>query len=295
MRLITLTFLLLIFSNSASLASGAFPLDDHEQVLVGINQKYVIKDRETLIELARVYDVGYNEITASNISIDPWVPPRGTRILLPTSWVLPGVYREGVIINLPEMRLYYYPVINDRLYVITYPIGIGRQGFNTPLGIFSITAKVKDPTWYVPEKIRKENPELPLSVPTGPDNPLGSYWLQLSRKGYGLHGANMPYGIGRKVSHGCIRLYPEDIKVLFGLVKPGTKVKIIDEPVKVGLFDNKVYIEVHGDYRPESELISLATKKLRRKNLLKYVNSQLLVESIKNATGLPADISKSSP
>jgi len=253
---------------------------------------YTIRDKETLILLARAYDLGYNEITDANREVDPWVPARGTSIFIPNSWLLPEIIDHGIIINLAEMRLYAFFSMDGSKYVATYPIGIGREGFNTPTGTYTITLRVKDPVWRVPADIRKEKPELPAYVMPGPDNPLGKYWLQLSVNGYGIHGTNMPYGIGRRVSHGCIRLYPEDIELLARFVEPGTPVRIINEAVKVGRHDNNVYIEVHRSEEGDSELIQMATEKLGRKRLLKYVDTQLMIQAVKSATGLPAVISK---
>ncbi|GBD96640.1 MAG TPA: LysM peptidoglycan-binding domain-containing protein [Nitrospirae bacterium] len=292
MRILTLTVALLLLAVSNIYGSGVFPLDNPSKLIIGVNRTYTIQDDETLIKLAREYDVGFNEIAAANSNSDPWVPDNGSRIIIPTSWLLPEILDDGLIINLAEMRLYYFFILNNRKYVTTYPIGIGRQGFNTPTGIFRVTLKVKDPVWHVPDNIREENPELPAFVPPGPDNPLGGYWLQLSVNGYGIHGTNRPYGIGRRVSHGCIRLYPEDIKTLFKFIKPGTPVKILNEPVKTGMYNNKVYIEVHRSGIEDPELMMLAVKNLGRKRLLKYVDTQLMIHAIKSATGLPAVISR---
>jgi L,D-transpeptidase ErfK/SrfK len=291
-RIFAIILLLLLYVTSNIYASGAFPLNDPASILIGANKTYTIKDKETLVELAREYDIGYQEIVAANKDIDPWVPENGTEIIVPTRWILPDILDEGIIINLAEMRLYYFFSVNKNRYVKTYPIGIGRQGFNTPTGSFKITAKIKNPVWHVPGTIREEDPELPAFVPPGPDNPLGKYWLQLSINGYGIHGTNRPYGIGRRVSHGCIRLYPEDIEVLFKLLQRGTTVKIVDDPVKAGMYDNKIYIEVHPSDIDKSKLLLLAVKNLSRKHLIKYIETRYLIREINKATGLPAVISK---
>lgn len=253
---------------------------------------HTINSKKTLIELARKYDVGYNEIVDANSHTDPWIPEHNARIMIPISWLLPEIVDDGIIINLAEMRLYHFLSVKELKYVSTYPIGIGVQGFNTPTGNFRITKKMKAPVWYVPDIIREENPELPAFVPAGPDNPLGGYWLQLSINGYGIHGTNRPYGIGRKISHGCIRLYPEDIKILYTFVKPGTTVKILNEPVKAGMYNNKVYIEIHRSEIEDSELLMYTARELSRKRLLKYIDTQLMIQAVKNATGLPTVISK---
>lgn len=289
--LIHLLIALLILASNAA-ASGAFLMDTASSDIVGDVSTYTIRDNETLIELARKYDVGYNEITAANKNVDPWVPGRGTKIILPTSWILPYVSDNEIIINLAEMRLYYFFSIDEIKYVTTFPLGIGRQGFTTPEGSFKITARVKDPVWTVPEHIRKELPELPPMVPPGPENPLGKYWIQFSANGYGMHGTNRPYGIGRKVSHGCIRLYPEDIERLYRTTNVGTPVRIINEPIKTGKHQNRVYIEVHRSEMTDSELLNIAFEKLGEKGLFRYVNISLIFDEVKRATGLPAVISK---
>lgn len=271
-------------------ASGAFPISDPSITIIGFNESYTIKNEETLIELARDYDIGYNEIVAANNGIDPWIPKKGTKIVIPTRWLLPEGMDEGILINLAEMRLYYYYSSNDNNYVKTFPVGIGKEGFDTPTGIYNITSKVEGPIWRIPDSIRPEYPDLPDYVPQGPDNPLGKYWMELGN-GYGIHGTNSPFGIGRKVTHGCIRLYPEDIEVLFKFVRYGANVKIVDEPVKTGIFNDQVYVEIHRSGKSDEELLQIAMDKLSRKPLKDKINMQALLQEIKNATGLPAVIS----
>ena len=292
MRIFLFTLLLCIFTFPDLHASGAFPMDDASTSLIGSTMSHTIRDGETLVILARAYDVGYNEITFANPDVDPWVAETGTQAVIPTSWLLPEILHKGILINLAEMRLYYFFTIDRTNYVSTYPIGIGREGFNTPTGDYRVTLKVKDPIWKVPEDIRKEKPELPAFVHPGEDNPLGKYWLQLSVDGYGIHGTNKPYGIGRRVSHGCIRLYPEDIEILSNFIEPGTPVKIINEPVKVGVVHGHVFIEVHRQEDSGLDLMNLAVMKLSRKHLLEKIDTPLLIEAVNSATGLPANISK---
>ncbi|TNF55695.1 LysM peptidoglycan-binding domain-containing protein [bacterium] len=292
MRITVCILILLLFRIPGAFASGSFPIGNQYGSLVGVNHTYVIQDKETLIEVARKYGIGYNEIISANKEIDPWVPDRGSKVIIPTAWLIPEMLDRGIVINLAELRLYYFFMINSRRYVRTYPIGIGREGMDTPTGSFSITAKVKDPVWKVPENIREEDPELPALVPPGPDNPLGKYWFQLSVKGYGIHGTTRPFGIGRRVSHGCIRLYPEDIEELSQLVKTGTTVKIVDEPVKVGTDHNRVLIEIHSSGRSNAELEMLALGKLHEKHLLHQIENHAFREAIQGATGLPTQISQ---
>lgn len=292
MRTAACILILLMFHNPGVFASGAFPIGNQYGSLVGVNHTYTIQDKETLIEIARQYGIGYNEIVSANRGIDPWVPDRGSKVIIPTAWLIPEILDRGIVINLAELRLYYFFMINSRRYVRTYPIGIGREGMDTPTGSFSITAKVKDPVWKVPESIREENPELPALVPPGPYNPLGKYWFQLSVKGFGIHGTTRPYGIGRRVSHGCIRLYPEDIEELSRLVKTGTTVKIVDQPIKVGTDHNRVLIEIHSSGRSDKELEMLALGKLHERHLLHQIEDHAFREAIQGATGLPTQISR---
>jgi L,D-transpeptidase ErfK/SrfK len=287
----SLITLLMLAGNAA--ASGDFIMDSASSDIIGYVSTHTIREDETLIELARKYDVGYNEITAANKDVDPWLPERGTEIIVPTVWVLPSVSDNEIIINLAELRLYYFFTNGTVKYVTTYPVGIGRQGATTPEGTFEITARVKDPVWIVPESIMQETPGLPRMVPPGPENPLGKYWIQLSVNGYGIHGTNRPYGIGRTVSHGCIRLYPEDIERLYRSTHPGIPVKIINEPVKIGQHRNRVYIEVHHHSEVnESELLQRVFARLAEKHLLRYVDTSLVMDELKRSTGIPAVVSE---
>jgi len=281
--------ILLVFLASDLHASGAFPFKGPGTTLIGTSQRYTIKGEETLIDLARRFDLGYNEIISANRNIDPWVPERGTEIIIPTSWIIPEIMDEGILVNLAEMRLYLFLNLGDKRYVMTFPIGIGREGFDTPQGIYRITAKVRDPVWRVPEEIMRERPHLPPYIPPGPENPLGRYWLQLSIKGYGIHGTNRPYGIGRRVSHGCIRLYPEDLETLVRYVKVGTMVKVINKPVKVTRHNNKLYIEIEPSSGPIPYPLVMET--LRHSYLMEYVDKERLIDAIQNPTGLPTVIS----
>jgi L,D-transpeptidase ErfK/SrfK len=189
------------------------------------------------------------------------------------------------------MRLYYFFKQKKSKLVKTYPIGIGSEGNNTPEGKFSVIQKIVKPSWYVPESIRKERPQLPKVVPPGRDNPLGSHALRLSLGTILIHGTNKPYGIGRRISHGCIRLYPEDIPKLFKLVSKGTKVTIIRQPVKIGIENNKVYIEVHKDENININYFNEAERLLRKKNLLKKIDTKKLYDALEQKKGIPVRIS----
>ena len=213
--------------------------------VIGRLEYHTVGAKENLLLIARQNDLGFIETVAANPGIDPWLPAPGRTLVLPKAHILPDAPHEGIVINLPELRLYYFNG-NDAP-VITYPIGVGRRGRETPIGSTKIVRKRPAPTWTPPPSIRAERPELPASVPPGPDNPLGDFALDLGWRHYVLHGTNKPYGIGRRVSSGCIRLYPEDIENLFAMVKVGTPVTVVDQPMKLGWSDGRLYMEVHPD------------------------------------------------
>lgn len=209
--------------------------------LIGAIRHYTVKKDDNLYDITRKYDIGIVELLAANPGVDVWEPPVGQELILPTQHVLPAQPRKGIVINLAEMRMFFYP---DETHVMSFPIGIGRDGWETPLGPTSVALKRENPTWTPPLSIREENPDLPEIVPAGPDNPLGKYALSLGKAGYAIHGTNRPYGVGKRSSHGCIRLYPEDIAVLFQHVKVGTPVVILDMPYKLGWQDGTLYLEM---------------------------------------------------
>jgi L,D-transpeptidase ErfK/SrfK len=201
---------------------------------------------DTLLEVARRYHLGYVEMVAANPDTDPWVPGEGTDIILPTIHLLPNLddaEPEGIIINLADMRLYYFAKPGDP--PKSFPIGIGRDGLLTPTGVTKVVRKQAEPSWRPTERMRKEKPELPEVVPAGPDNPLGSRAIYLGWPQYLIHGTNKPWGVGRRVSSGCVRMYPEDIEKLFEMVEVGAKVTVIDQPIKTGWIGNDLYMEAH--------------------------------------------------
>lgn len=206
---------------------------------------------DTLIDIARRHGLGYEDIARANPDVDIWLPGENTEVVLPTRFVLPPGPRRGLILNLAEYRLYYFPepVGDEAAVVMTYPISIGRMDWETPLGRTSIVAKARNPAWYPPESVRAEHAAdgdpLPRIVPPGPDNPLGNHAMRLGLPGYLIHGTNRPAGVGMRVSHGCIRMFPEDIDFLFDQVAIQTPVRIINEPVKMGWNGDELLIEVH--------------------------------------------------
>jgi L,D-transpeptidase ErfK/SrfK len=229
-----------------------FELTASNQSVVGEPQVVFARAEDTLSDLARAYGLGYDEIVAANPGIDPWLPGEGTPIVLPTQFVLPDVEHTGLILNIATKRLFYFPEEGDAAaeYVLTYPIGIGRVGWETPLGETAVVSKARDPHWWVPASVRKEHAEmgnpLPAVVPPGPDNPLGNRVLKLDMPGYLIHGTNQPYGVGMRVSHGCVRLYPENIEFLYELIDVGEVVTIINEPFQFGYRDGMLFFEAHA-------------------------------------------------
>jgi L,D-transpeptidase ErfK/SrfK len=287
--------------------SDRFPLPADGADVVGEIQVTVAHHQDTLHDIARRYDLGYEEIVAANPGVDPWLPGEGTRVVLPTQFVLPNGTREGLVLNLASMRLFYFPepVDGETAVVITHPIGIGREGWETPLGESHVTRKVVQPTWTVPASVLKEYAEMgePLEpiVPPGPDNPLGVHAMRLSVPGYLIHGTNKAYGVGMRVSHGCVRLYPEDIARLFEEVPIGTSVHIINEPYVAGWRNGQLYLDAH---RPLVEPAAQWGKKLvalERALAAKATDGSVAVDwqrarqVAEAARGIPVPVSVGSP
>lgn len=211
--------------------------------LVGAAGTHEVTEDETLLDIARQHELGFVELRAANPDIDPWLPGSGTTVSLPTAHLLPDTPRRGIVINLADQRLYYFP--KGKSTVATFPIGTPRDGTLIPIGTTKIIGKRPNPTWFPTPSLRAEHPELPVSVPPGPDNPLGVFALYLEWPSYAIHGTNRPDGVGRRVSHGCIRLYPESIEALYPMVPIGTPVRTVDQPVKLGMAGGALYLEVH--------------------------------------------------
>jgi L,D-transpeptidase ErfK/SrfK len=211
--------------------------------IVGVQRSYRVGAEDTLYDIALENGLGIVELRAANPGIDPWLPPPGQEIVLPTAHLLPSGPHSGIVINLGDRRLYFFG--SQRGEVSSFPIGIGHAATVTPVGATTVIRKRENPTWIPPASIRAEHPSLPAAVPPGPGNPLGKHALDLGWSGYVVHGTNRPYGIGRRVSHGCIRLRADDIEQLFEGVAIGVPVRVVDEPVKVGWSAGELYLEVH--------------------------------------------------
>jgi len=210
---------------------------------------------DTLLDLARQHKLGYVEMVAANPDTDPWVPGEGTDVVLPTIHLMPNLNDaepEGIIINLADMRLYFFKNPGDA--PKSFPIGIGRDGLGTPTGATKIVRKKSDPSWHPTDRMRREDPELPEVVAAGPDNPLGTRAMYLGWPEYLIHGTNKPWGVGRRVSSGCVRMYPEDVEALYEMVEIGTKVTVIDQPIKFGWIGNDLYMEAHPTQQQSDQL-----------------------------------------
>jgi L,D-transpeptidase ErfK/SrfK len=217
--------------------------------VVGVTQITRTQEEDTLPDIARRFNLGYEEILRANPGVDPWLPGANREVVLPTQFVLPDAPREGLVINLAALRVFYFPKVKpgEPQKVITHPIGIGKVGWSTPEGSTKVTSKRKNPIWTPPASVRKEHLEnddpLPKQVPPGPDNPLGAYAMTLGWPSYLIHGTNKPYGVGMRSSHGCMRFYPEDITLLFDQIPIGTPVHVVNQPMLMGWHDGALYVQ----------------------------------------------------
>lgn len=256
---------LCIFLAQTSVCALTFPLPKNGDV-VGQVQMTTVRSGESLGDIGRRYDVGVFEMIEANPGLDPWVPTVGAVVVVPTQFILPKGPRSGIVLNLAEMRLYFFHP--DKPLVSTHPVGIGKKGWSTPMIQTTIVSKKKDPVWVPPESIRREHKAkgdiLPAVVGPGPDNPLGRYAFYFAVEGYRMHGTNKPGGIGVRGSHGCIRLFPEDIESLYYNVPVGTSVRIIHEPYKVGWLNNHLYLEAHGPLTEARYVGSTSLDNLKR-------------------------------
>ncbi len=301
--------MVLMLSPAAEAAVFAWPREGDS--LIDNNQgkpRYVkAKHEDTLIDIAVEHLLGQEEVVRANKKVDRWLPGAGKEVLIPSSYLLPDAPRQGVVINLPEYRLYYYPPApaNQTRQVISYSVGIGRVDWKTPLGLTTVVGKVKNPTWTPPASIKEEHrlngDILPDVWPAGPDNPLGLFAFRLGIPGYLLHSTNKPQGVGMQVSHGCMRLYPKDIEQLFPLLNVGTAVNIINQPVKVGWSNGGLYIESHPTLEGEEisfeQRLTLALELIEKAltQRLVTINSEGLKAALEASNGLPSLISTDEP
>jgi len=286
-----------------TIASHEFRLADGQDM---VGQLAVVDTREndTLSDIARHYGLGFNDVSIANAAIPPWTPVTGSRVLLPLQFVLPDAPRKGIVLNLANMRLFYYPK-NEPGKLYTYPVGIGRQGWNTPMGLTRIAEKTANPNWHVPPSIHREHAlkgdKLPSVVRSGPDNPLGLYAMRLAIPGYLIHGTNKPYGIGMQISHGCVQLYPEDIEVLFKKTSVGLPVRIVHQPYLVAWDGGMLYLEAHEPLpkwvRSKKQLQKQLLKQLRKIGDKKGVaiDWKKVDAILTRADGVPTPVLEQSP
>ncbi|GLI34232.1 L,D-transpeptidase family protein [Desulforhabdus amnigena] len=266
-----------------------YPYRIPDLTVIGSPTAYIIQPKDTLLDIARRNALGYNEVELLYPRMDAWVPPNGKRITVPTFWVLPPTQHEQLVINVAELRLYFFDRTTST--VQTNPIGIGDEGWETPLGTFSITEKRPNPVWYVPQSLQAKYGM--ASMPPGPENPLGEFVMKFSAGAYGIHGTAMPWGVGRLVSHGCIRCYPEHIRILYPQVPIGAKLEIIYEPVKIGQKNGQIFVEAHPDvYRKIPDYMQYATDKLAKCPLADRVDMNKFHMAIDLQNGVPTNITR---
>lgn len=273
------------------LPRGHFHLPEKGDI-VGEYYTITVEDpEETLIDIARRHNIGYEEIRMANPDVSLWVPGEGTEVVIPAQYILPPAPREGVVVNLSELRLYYYPTDNPGV-VETYPVSVGRDEFATPVGITRTTVKVKDPAWAPPASMRREAAErgdpAPSVVPPGPDNPLGRHAILLAMPSYLIHGTNRPDGVGMRVSRGCIRMYPEDIESLYNRLPSGTQVNLMDAPFKAGWgADGTLFVQSYPQLEENVEGSEPLEEALERLNALIEDQVEIEQEQVEQAIAEP--------
>ena len=264
----------------APVANERFELDSAQDV-VGVVQVVAATKDDTLTDIARRFNVGYEEIVRANPKVDPWLPGEGREIVVPSQFILPDAPRTGLVINIAAMRIFYYPPVKrgERPVVLTHPIGIGKVGWRTPEGVTKIVRRQQDPTWRVPVSVRKEHHEngedLDPVIGPGPDNPLGKYAFYLQWPSYLIHGTNKPAGVGLRSSHGCIRLYPEDIAQFFAMVPLGTQVRVVNQPFVFGWRDGQLYMQPFDVLEDDTREWAKAPRRLLSKSLAAKLQQQL--------------------
>lgn len=285
------------------IVSDRFLLDAADQRVVGELQVIAARAEDTFVDIARAYSLGFDELVEANPDVDPWLPGAGTLVVLPTQFILPDVPHEGIVINVAAKRLFYFiePAADgEPAAVVTFPIGIGREGTATPVGRTTVTGKGRDPVWFPPASIRREyaaaGTPLPAQVLPGPDNPLGRHVLLLGMPSYLIHGTNRPAGVGMRVSHGCVRLFPENIEHLYAIVPVGTPVTITNEPWLVAWHDAELLLEAHPPLLDDdrdwmARLNELIMAALPVGIPPAAVDAQLTAEVTAGATGVPLVIS----
>ena len=285
-----------------NIETNRFFLNENDSVIgqIGAVQS---QEGETLPDIARHFGLGFNEIIRANKDLNVWQLREQSRVLLPLHFILPDAPREGIVMNLANMRLFYYPDHADTAQskaVLSFAVGIGKEGWDTPLGKTKIVRKTKAPSWHVPTSIRSEHAlkgdPLPAVVQSGPDNPLGEYAMHLGFPSYLIHGTNKPYGVGLRISHGCVRLYPKGIEALFQQVSVGTPVKIVNQPYLIGWGGEMLYLEVHSPVKQQEKIRTELSKQLADKRKQNPETVAMLIDwgevekILAEAAGIPIPI-----
>ena len=264
--------------------------------LVGRIQHHHARNGDTLLDVARDSGLGFSEIHEANPRVDAWVPTPDTDLVVPSRWIIPRSRYRGLVINIPEMRLYMFPAVTRpgaSVPVLTWPIGIGTDEAPSPVGPFTVRSKDANPTWIVPDDIRKTMDEPKRVVGPGPDNPLGAYRIRLSKGIYAIHGTNSPWSIGRQTTHGCVRLYPEDIEELYPMVKAGFPGELLYQPVKVGEEDGQIYVEVHDDvYGRVPNMDTYAWRVVQKAGVAARVDRERVRAAVREKRGIPVNVTR---
>jgi L,D-transpeptidase ErfK/SrfK len=264
-------------------------IDPQAVTVVGSPQHHVVKKGQDLLDIARLYDLGWTEIGAMYRGWDPFLPPVGANMLIPALWTVPTGHSAQIVVNTGEMRLFYF--VNQGTQVYTYPIGMGVLDYKTPTGNFTVNQKKVNPDWHIPKQLQKKYQM--AVMPAGPDNPMGAFKLGLNWGDYGIHGCNLPWAVGRLVSHGCTRLYPEDIKKLFAMVPMGTTVEYIYEPAQIGFRQGRVFLSVHDDvYFKIRSMILHVMDMLEQRGLADKVDTQKVMQTVEEQNGMPVDVTQ---
>lgn len=297
-------FAALAWSGCLSSAAAVFELREDGGGVFGRVETIETRYEDTLIELARRYSLGYEELTRVNPGVDPWLPGAGTRVVIPGQRLLPPGPRTGIVVNLPEHRLYYFPRPRpgEKPVVMTFPVSVGKMDWRTPIGRTRIVEKRRNPSWYPPASVRREHAArgepLPAVVPPGPNNPLGAHAMRLGIPGgaYLIHGTNNPDAVGMAVTHGCLRMYPEDIARLYDAVPVGTPVELINEPIKLAVVDGEVWLEVHPPVDAQGQTVEPDLADFERRLDLALgalevaIHWDRALEALREASGIPTVI-----
>lgn len=271
-------------------ASGELP------GLVGRVQYHRVRKGETLLDVARDAGLGFHALRDANPGLDEWVPPTGAEVVVPSRWILPRSRYRGLVVNIPEMRMYVFPTnarSGELVPLRTWAVGIGTEEAPSPIGPFTIRSKDANPTWIVPDSILRTMDNPRRVVPPGPENPMGAYRIRLSHGSYAIHGTNDPWSIGRLTTHGCIRLYPEDLEVLYPKVEPGMPGELVYQPVKIGVRDERVYVEVHPDvYGRIRDFDGYARAEVKKAGVEPRIDAERLHAAVTAKRGVPVDITK---